>query len=83
MLNNQLIILFIVENMRTKVGREKVDYIGTSPNMFLPFFRKRHSMKIKYSKRDLILGFLLAASLITFFFWYIGTQINMTVLGGV
>ena len=69
--------------MDTKVGRNKVDYIGASPNMFMPFFRKRHSMRIKYSKRDSILGFLLAVAFIVFFFWYIGTQINMTILSGV
>ena len=62
-----------------KVG-EYDSYLGTGPTM-MPHFRKRHSVIIKYSKKDTILGILLAIGFLALFFWVLGSYFYYPLAG--
>ncbi len=55
----------------SKVG-ENDRYVGYGPNMIMPHFRKRHSIFIKRSKKDIILGILLAIAFLYLFYYVCG-----------
>ena len=60
-----------MKNMNNKVG-EYENYAGTGPTM-MPHFRQRHSVFIRYSRKDIILGILLAMGFLALFFWVLGS----------
>ena len=57
--------------MSDKIG-EHDGFVGTGPNMIMPHFRKRHSLQIRRSRRDIILGILLAIGFLYLCYYIIG-----------
>jgi len=66
-------------DLMDKVG-EYDSFLGTGPTM-MPHFRKRHSMFIKYSKKDTILGILLALAIFYIIYYICGVLFYMPIPG--
>ena len=71
--------IFDMRNMSDKVG-EYDGYVGTGPTM-MPHFRKKHSVFIKYSKKDIILGILLALAIFYVIYYICGVMFSMPLQG--
>ena len=59
---------------------EKKDYyLGVGPNMMSPMFSRRSQNVIyypRYSRKQILLAFIFAFFIITFFFWFCNTFLH-------
>ena len=56
--------------------------ITAIPNMMFPTYMRKNTRPIHYSRKDKILGYLLAFGFITFLFWFGMNYINFGQIGG-
>ena len=61
----------------------KDNVITAIPNMMSPTYLRKRIHPIHYSRKDKILGYLLAFAFVTFLFWFAMNYLNFGSIGGI